>query len=132
MYICIDHACALGHGYHLMDRSEWENPFKCSTAFQSICKWPDVCDTWCQRAGLFWYRDLLEALSALVYKTRVQDQRQDGLLLYTEYLFVAKIHMRSPDPCVAVFGNGVSKKVIQVNRGYKHAALIDRFGVLRR
>lgn len=80
MYICIDHACASGHGYHLMDRSEWKNPFKCSTAVRSICELPDVCDTRCQQAVLFWNRDLLETLPAIVYKTCVQDQRQDRLL----------------------------------------------------
>jgi len=114
-----------------MDRSEWKNPFKCSTALRSICELPDVCDTWCQQTVLFWNHDLLETLAALVYKTRVRDQWQDGLLLYTEYLCPSKIHRWSSDPGVAVLGNGVSKEVNRVNRGYEHEALIGRICVLR-
>lgn len=114
-----------------MDRSEWKNPFKCSTAVRSICELPDVCDTRCQQAVLFWNRDLLETLPAIVYKTCVQDQRQDRLLWNTEYLCPSEIRLWSPDPSIAVLGNGVSKGVIQVNWGYKHEALIGRIRVLR-
>lgn len=65
---------ALGHGYHLMARSEWRNSFKCSTVLWCFCKLPDVRDNQCQLAVLFWNCNFLEILLAIVYKPYYTEQ----------------------------------------------------------